>query len=373
MGRILLYGDSYRTPNLYYVTRFLAPDPMFYFAGEGEPVLAVSSMERSRAEKESRVQDVRSFDDLGYKDEYQRSGDTMSAIATAISNLIPDPIEEPIAVEPAFPALLADILRQRGMKIEPTPALLVNERRKKSDDEISSLADAQARAEQAVSEAISIIAEAEVSGDNLIFRGVPLTSERLRGHLDVSFARDGYVAESSIIASGPGSSDPHWIGSGLIKSHQPIILDIFPQNQATRYHGDVTRTVFKGEPPEELTVMYQAVLKAQGVALGMIRPGANGRDITEALHQSLAEDGFGEAGPKTARLTHGVGHGLGLEIHEEPRIGRVDYELHEGDVVTVEPGLYDPSIGGVRIEDVVVVTAEGIRNLNRLPKELTVL
>lgn len=370
MKRILLYGDSYRTPNLFYVTRFLAPDPVIYFESGNETVLAVSSMERSRAEKESSVKTVRSFDELGFKDAYERTGDPVAAMATAITNLIGGTVDEAIAVEPTFPVLLADLLRERGLRIEPAPDLLVGERRRKSPEEITALTEAQTRAERAVSEAISILSESEISGDSLIYKGIPLTSERLRGDLDVSFARDNYIAESSIIACGPGSSDPHWIGTGMIRPHQPIILDIFPQNRRTRYHGDVTRTVTKGEPSQDTVMMYEAVLQAQMVALEMIRPGANGREISEAVQQSLADKGFGHEGPKTARLTHGVGHGLGLEVHEEPRISSVDYELREGDVVTVEPGLYEPSIGGVRIEDVVVVTADGIRNLNRLPKDL---
>ena len=234
------------------------------------------------------------------------------------------------------------------------------------------MARAQARAELAISDTLAILAEARIVDDRLIYRGVPLTSERLRTEMDAAFIKDDYVADSTIIASGPGGSDPHWMGSGPIRPHQPLILDVFPQNRNTRYFGDVTRTVVRGEPAPDVVAMFESVAKAQSIALDMIRPGVNGRDIHRAVHASLAEDGYGENGPHKARLTHGTGHGLGLEVHEEPRLSDVDYELLEGDVVTVEPGLYDPEIGGVRLEDVVVITATGHRNLNRLPKDLVI-
>ncbi|HEV3310983.1 MAG TPA: Xaa-Pro peptidase family protein, partial [Chloroflexota bacterium] len=288
------------------------------------------------------------------------------------ANLLADFDADSLAVEPNFPVLLADIMRSRGFAIEPDRDLFVSERRRKTPAEIEALTRAQARAERAVSDAVEILTESHIADDSLLYRGVPLTAERLRGELVARLAGDDYLAESMIIAPGPGSSDPHWEGTGPIRPHQPIILDIFPQDRQSRYHGDVTRTVVKGEASPQVTRMFTSVEKAHAVAIGMIRAGVNGHDVHLAVQASFVADGYGEDGPHAARFTHGTGHGLGLEVHELPRISRIDMELLEGDVVTVEPGLYDPAIGGVRLEDVVVVTSDGHRNLNSLPKTLVV-
>lgn len=371
MSGILLYGDSFRNPNMFYVSGFLAPDPFFYVKRGGGEWMVVPPLEETRAQKEARVADVRNWNALGYETALDETGNRMLALAATMERLLTENQLLDVAVEPTFPILLADVLRERGVQVHPDANLLSSDRRHKSEEEIEAIAKAQARAEQAVADASEILAESEIVNDSVVHRGVPLTAERLRAELDVAFARDDFVSESMIVAPGPRSSDPHWFGSGPIKPHQPIILDIFPQDRSSRYYGDVTRTVVKGEPAEPLRRMYDSVFKAQSLALDMIRPGVNGRDVHQAVVDSFAEDGYGD-GHAGARYIHGTGHGLGLEVHEQPALGRMDVELKEGDVVTVEPGLYDPEVGGVRLEDVVVLTREGNRNLNKLPKELVV-
>lgn len=371
MSGFLLYGDTFRNPNVFFVTGFVAPDPIAYVKSDAGETLAVPPLEKTRAQKESRIEDVRSFDDLGYVKVLEDTGDAMTAMASIIERMLREDDSGPFMVEPSFPVILADFLRGRGITIEPRSDLLIDERRHKSTEQIEAIAHAQARAEQAITEATAILAEAEIHDGSLIFRGVPLTAERLRAELEMACARDNFVNDSMIVAPGPPSSDPHWFGSGPIKAHQPLILDIFPQDRQSRYHGDVTRTFVKGEPLDEIKRMYESVRKAQSKALGMIAPGVNGRDVHQAVVSSFSDDGYGN-GASAAKYTHGTGHGLGLEVHEQPRLSRVNMELREGDVVTVEPGLYDPRVGGVRIEDVVVVTSDRNRNLNHLPKELVV-
>ncbi len=141
-------------------------------------------------------------------------------------------------------------------------------------------------------------------------------------------------------------------------------------DEESRYFGDVTRTFVKGEPSAEILRMFEAVRKAQALALEMLGPGVNGHDVHNAVVESFKSDGFDE--DSDAKYIHGTGHGLGLEVHELPSLGKLDNELKPGDVVTVEPGLYDPRIGGVRLEDVVVIEEAGIRNLNALPKDLVI-
>jgi len=160
----------------------------------------------------------------------------------------------------------------------------------------------------------------------------------------------------------------------VLRAGLPIVLDIFPFDKVSRYWGDMTRTVVRGTPPPEVARMWDAVLEAQQAGLDAVKPGANGRDVHLACCETFKKHGFGSVTKgyrdiqSDARFIHGTGHGVGLEIHEFPRVGDIDVTLEVGDVVTVEPGLYDPRFGGIRIEDLVVVTESGCRNLTTLPK-----
>jgi Xaa-Pro aminopeptidase len=198
----------------------------------------------------------------------------------------------------------------------------------------------------------------------------------LRTEIDVELLKLGCAAEGTITAGGAQAADPHERGHGPLKTGESIILDIFPVDKTSRYYSDMTRTFVKGEPGEELQKMYDAVLESQEAALAMIRAGVNGRDVHKKVSDILHEAGYetlvhdqkpGE--PLQRGFIHGTGHGVGLEIHEAPRVSIADEELISGDVVTIEPGLYYPEIGGVRIEDLVVVTEDGCRNLTEFPKE----
>jgi Xaa-Pro aminopeptidase len=366
----LLYGDTASTPNIYYASRFVAPDPFIYGRADGKEIAVVPDLEKGRAAKESRVTDVRAFDDMGYQGELDATGNRTAATLGVMERLIRELGGTEVIVEATFPVIFADGLRERGITVVPDQDLFVGDRRRKSPEEVEAIARAQRRAELAIASARDILAESEVLRDTVVYRGVPLTAERLRADLEAAFVRDNFGNDSMIVAPGPGSADPHWLGTGPIRPVEPLILDIFPQDRQSRYYGDVTRTFVKGQPNDALARMFEAVRKAQAVALDMIAPGVNGRDVHAAVVASFAEDGYNEQ--SSAKYTHGTGHGLGLEVHELPSMGRIDFELQEGDVVTVEPGLYDPNLGGVRLEDVVVVEAAGTRNLNSLPKELVV-
>jgi Xaa-Pro aminopeptidase len=366
---MLLVGDSASNPNLYYTTHFLAGDPFVYMEHDGQGLLVVSAMEAGRARKESHVGTVKTFDDYGYRDLVRELGDRGKAFGHMLARIVGDAGADRVVVEPIFPVFYADLLREQGLQVEVDPDLLVEQRRQKSAEEVEAIAAAQRAAERATQRALDMMAASEIRDGVLYYQGEPVTSERLREAVDMSLLHDNMeTAHGSIIAPGPGAADPHWEGAGPIHAGEAVVMDIFPRGKSTRYFGDMTRTAVKGQPSETLQAMYDAVLKAQEAALAEIRPGANGKDVHGAVERVFADAGFaGEgAGP---RYIHGTGHGVGLEIHEGPGLSTTDQELLEGDVVTVEPGLYDPDIGGVRIEDTVVVTADGYRNLNSLPKE----
>jgi Xaa-Pro aminopeptidase len=174
------------------------------------------------------------------------------------------------------------------------------------------------------------------------------------------------------------------IGSGPLRAGEAIVMDIFPQHKSTRYYADMTRTVSKGEPPAEIVELYEITKRAQDAGIKALRPGVTGREVHEMVEDLIFAAGYDtlrkgqQHGPATngalpKGFIHGLGHGVGLEIHEAPSVGRSGTSpLRPGDVVTCEPGVYDPEIGGVRLEDMLVITEDGARNLTRAPRQLVV-
>ena len=210
----------------------------------------------------------------------------------------------------------------------------------------------------------------------LLVDGQPLTSERLRAAIDVFLLERGYTNPTAIIAGGPQGSDCHELGSGELRTEQPVIVDIFPRNRRTLYYGDCTRTVVHGPISEELQRMHRAVVAAKAAAIAAFRAGVTGEAVHEATKAAITSQGYavGLPGPNAptvyCAITHGTGHGIGLDVHEPPLLDKGGPELVVGDAVTIEPGLYCKAIGGVRVEDMVVVTRDGCVNLNRLPEGL---
>ncbi len=364
----------------YYLSGFLAPDPVICLRAAGKKYLAVSALEYGRAEKEAPVDELVSFDELELVKLAEELKSGARAFAAAAANLIRRAGAEgsPIAVPPQFGVAYADELRARGLRVEPDGRLFTELRRVKTPAEISHIEETQRAVEEACALAVGILEEAEISGDGALrWRGEALTSEILRSEIDIELLRRGCTAdEGTIAASGAQAADPHESGHGPLKAGEAIIVDIFPRNQRSRYYADMTRTFTKGEPDEKLQEMYDAVLEAQETALSMIRAGVNGRDVHDKVSDILHERGYktgkhdqkpGE--PLTEGFFHGTGHGVGLEVHEAPRVSTADEKLKSGDVVTVEPGLYGPGMGGVRIEDLVVVTEDGCHNMTNFPKE----
>jgi Xaa-Pro aminopeptidase len=366
---ILLVGDSESDQNLYYKTHFLAGDPFVYLETDGRQVLVVGRMEQGRAQKESSVPEVKTFDDYGYLDLIKGGADRTGAFLTVLERIAAES-GDGVTVEGRFPVLYADELRQRGVTLQVSADLLRVDRRRKSAGEIEAIEAAQRATERAMARARDLLAESHVLGDTLHLDGVPLTSERLRHEMDVALLREGMDPGEAIVACGPGAADPHWIGEGTLRAGESIIIDIFPRSKRTRYYADMTRTFVKGDPGEQLERMYAATELALDTALRLIRPSANGADIHRAVLDSFNAAGFSEDGGPW--MSHGTGHGVGLDIHEFPSLGVAGVELAEGDVVTVEPGLYDPAVGGVRLEDLAVVTANGCRNLTRFPRQFRV-
>lgn len=279
-----------------------------------------------------------------------------------------------VVVPASFPLEYADALRAHGVSVTAGGSPFFPGRIAKTAPEIAMIREAQEATEGAMDAAVRLIRGAEIRGDALVHEGAPLTAEKVRETIGIDLLRRGFIAGTPIVAGGIQACDPHEVGFGALPANSPIILDIFPRSATTGYFGDMTRTVVRGRASEKARRMFSAVLEGQEIAFRLIRAGAAAYTIHAAITARFEELGFptGEAGGRMQGFFHGTGHGLGLEIHEPPRIGKVKTTLRSGMVVTVEPGLYYSDAGGVRLEDIVVVTRNGCENLNRYPKELEV-
>ncbi|MBF0159348.1 MAG: M24 family metallopeptidase [Magnetococcales bacterium] len=374
----LIYADSERSADLYYAVGLFIPDPFLFVQDlSGRRHMVVSVLEFNRACRLARVDQVHELESL--KRRYQQQqGHEPAGNADWMAWFLLE-LDITTVMAPAdFPLLLADQLRRLGVVVTPCDGLFWPQRACKTEEEVSLIEDALHLTAVAMASGIDLIRAAAIGSDGWLYLdGQQLTSERVRGEIDAMLARMGAEASHTIVCGGLLSADPHESGHGPLAAHSPIILDVFPRVGRSGYWGDMTRTVCRGEAPQRLKAMWQAVRVGQQLAFGLIASGCSGRQIHDAVTESMASAGFSTG--ITAEgvhfgFIHGTGHGLGLEIHEAPRIGMRDARLEQGHVVTVEPGLYYPDIGGVRLEDVVLVTADGCRLLTpcltQLPKEL---
>jgi Xaa-Pro aminopeptidase len=333
----------------------------------------LTDLEFGRGKKESRVDEVVSYSQME-QDARQADGKPV-AFEGVVLHLLRQREIERVEVPARFPLRIADALREGGVEVISRPDPFFPERAIKRADEIACLEESQAATEAAMLMAIDAVRRSDPGVDGVLqLEGEPLTSERLKGMVRAFLLERGLQIGPFIIAPGDQGCDPHDVGSGPLHAGEMIIIDIYPQHMTHRYWGDMTRTVVRGGASEVQKKMYAAVKRAQEAAIEMIRPGASGQKIHRRVQQIFEEAGF----PTEQRdgtwvgFFHGTGHGLGLDIHEPPRISAIGPDLQEGLVVTVEPGLYYPGHGGCRIEDVVLVTGDGCRNFNLAAKELEV-
>jgi Xaa-Pro aminopeptidase len=379
---LLFYGDSYRYPDIYHTIRFLAPDPQIVLEDGSEVVMLTNSLEQGRATKQSRATKIHNVDEFGSRELVAGGMKALDATATVIERFLGSRGVKRVTVPSYFPLGLADALRAKGFDLVVGDGL-EGRRRAKRDDELRALEATQRATEEAWQLGVDAIARADVRPDGTLgLDGAPLTAERVRAIVEGALLERGCLAESTIIAPGKQAADPHMIGTGPLRAREPIVMDIFPQHKETRYFADMTRTVSKGAPAPEIVRMYEIVMRAQDTGITALRPGITGREVHELVEDIIFAAGYDtlRAGqkhdpsdPVTRGFIHGTGHGVGLEIHEAPSVGRGGTSpLAAGDVVTVEPGVYDPDIGGVRLEDMLVITASGSRNLTRAPRQLVV-
>jgi Xaa-Pro aminopeptidase len=366
----LLDADS-ETPDQRYLSGFDAPDP-FVTLYDGDTHLLVSALEYGRAKTASRADTVARHSD------YTEGSGSREAAGEVLAAFLDDHDVSSILVPPRFPVGVADDLRERDIGVtseDDGAGVLTDIRAVKTDEEIEHVWTAQRANERAMAAAEELLGEATIEGDRLVHDGETLTAERMKTEIETTLLHEGCALSETIVASGADAADPHDRGSGPIAPGEAVIVDIFPKDNETSYHADMTRTFVKGEPSETIEEWYDLTHEALRAALDVVEPGATGAEVHDAVC-----DVYEDAGEPTLRddsetetgFFHGTGHGVGLAVHELPSLSFEGDELEAGNVVTVEPGLYDPDVGGVRIEDFVVVTGESYENLTEYPKELVV-
>ncbi len=366
----LMIAASESDANLYYATKFVAPDPFIFADIKGEKVMLMSDLEVDRARHQATVDRVLSYSD--YERRARDGGVQSPGVIDVIHALLQEHGVQRITVPGNFSFKHARRLEQLGYQLEPGPEPFYEHRAVKTDEEVKHVEASQRATEHAVAAAFETLEAATVKDDHLWLDGQPLTSERIKKLINVTLMEMDCVAQHTIVAGGEQACDPHDEGSGPLPANQCIIFDVFPRSASSRYFADMARTVVRGRPTPEMTRLYQTVKDAQEEAITKIKDGADGAKI----HREILER-FEAAGYRTGLIDgrmqgffHGTGHGVGLDIHEAPRISRTGSTLQEGHIVTVEPGLYYPGVGAVRIEDMVLVTRDGCRNLTNFPKVL---
>lgn len=364
----LLIAASELDSNLYYATRFIAPDPFIFLQIKGERLMIMSDLELDRARSQARVDRVLSYTELERRAREQGIDTPRSADVAHV--VLKEAGVSVIRVPGNFGLTHALRLQQLGYQLIAAPEPFFESRAIKTEDEIRCVEASQRATEEAVAAAHAALRAATPRDGVLWLDGEPLTSERIKKLINVKLMERDCVAQHTIVAGGDQACDPHHEGSGPLPADRSIIFDVFPRSAQTRYFADMSRTVVRGKASPEMKKLYQAVKDAQERAISEVRDGADGAKIHQGICERFEAAGYrtGVVNGRMQGYFHGTGHGVGLDIHEPPRISRTGSRLQEGQIVTVEPGLYYPGLGAVRIEDMVLVTRDGCRNLTNFPK-----
>lgn len=364
----LIVAASDSNADMLYATGFRVPDAFLFLENAGRSSVMLSDLEVDRGRREARVDDVIAYSDVEAK--VRGRSKKSPPYDRVAARFLSEQNVSAVVVPKDFPLGLARELIAAGIEITPAKGHFWPQRELKTREEVGSLEKALALTETAMQRAFEILRASRIKSDrSLTWKNAPLTSERLRTEIESVILRCGGVAmNNSIVACGEQACDPHERGHGPLLANSLIILDVFPRDAATGFFGDLTRTVVRGRASDAQRRLWEVCLRGQKNALRALRPGANGGAIQDETRNFFTNQGYPTAlcdGHWTG-FFHGLGHGLGLEIHEEPRLARV--VLKPGQVFTIEPGLYVPGIGGVRHEDVALITPTGKRLLSSLDK-----
>ncbi len=374
--QVLIYADTVRSPELRHEVPLLVPDPFMYAERDGARYVLTNVLEANRIAGVGSYE-VHLSDEYGL-DELIKEGRKPDEIRNEIMLRACRAFGIDDAVVPFwFPLQLADFLRKNGIQLQADRELFDDRRRVKNVAEIEGIRRAQRAAEAGMAAARDLLVAAEQRNGTLTVDGEPLTSERIKLAIGRAFTELDCTADEFIVAHGAQGASGHDMGSGPIAPGEAVVIDLWPKDRASACFADMTRTFVVGEPPEEIVEWQRLCKEALDRSLDAVKAGVKGRDVYDVSCDVFEERGYPtqrtkELGkPLDEGFFHGLGHGVGLEVHEEPGLGFIGRkELLAGDVVTIEPGLYRQGFGGVRLEDLVLVTENGAENLTHFPYDL---
>jgi Xaa-Pro aminopeptidase len=367
----LIVAPSDHDADMLYATRMFVGDPFIFLQQNGKRTILLSDLEIDRGRRQAQVDEILPYSE--FEREVQGKAKKAPAFEKVLSHFLQKRGVRSAVVPASFPLGYAEELGRAKIRLQTTNGLFWPEREAKTDDELRLMRRALSITEKGLARAVEVLSACKARrGKRLDWFGRVLTSEMLRAEIDSAILHAGGLPANTIVAGGDQACDPHERGSGPLYADSLIILDVFPRDASSGYYGDLTRTVVRGRASEEQRRLWDTVREGQALALRKMKPGADGLEVHNEVKKLFAGRGF----PTEVRdgrqvgFFHGTGHGLGLEIHEFPRFQKTVFK--PGQVLTVEPGLYYPGVGGVRIEDVAVVTETGNRVLSRFEKRLEI-
>lgn len=367
----LIIAASEDDANLFYATKFLAPDPFIYLQTAEKRIIFMNDLEFERAKKQAKVEEVVSINKYA-----ERLKEKSSKLIEVVAEILKEYKIKNLLVPSDFNAQDYVFLTNKGYKIEFKEDPFFEKRLVKTEEEVEAIKRTQKYLEEAFDEAVRFLRICTIKDGFIYYDKKQVTSEDLKKIINVKLMQNNCIAKHTIVACGNDAVDPHSSGSGALKANEQIIIDIFPQSLDTMYFADMTRTIVKGRASERLKNIYEIVKKAQQLAISMVKPGADVKEVDLKVREFFEKNSYktGVINGITQGFFHSTGHGIGLEIHELPIVSskRASYNLKEGNIITIEPGLYYIDKGAVRLEDMVVVSKNGCINLTKCQKYLEI-
>jgi len=372
---VLIFGDS-SSPSMRHEVPLAVPDPFLYVEHEGGRTVIASAFEVQRIKDAAPELDVRAPEHFGLDDLLAQGVPRIEAELDVYVRVCHELGVTDAAVPAMFPLLVADHLRANGIDVHVDSELFQDRRRRKSPTEVEGLRRAQRACEAALDVSRAMLRDAATDGDALTLDGEPLTAERVKHEIERVFSAHGAVGDEFIVSHGPQTAVGHELGSGTLRPGEPIVFDLFPRDRESGIYSDMTRTYVVGDVPDEIAEYHRLCREALERTTAAARPGVNGRDLMQMACDLFHEHGYPTQLSKRpgevleSGFFHGLGHGVGLQVHEKPALSRTGDDLVAGDVITLEPGLYRAGFGGVRLEDILLVTEDGAEVVTQYPYDL---
>jgi len=376
MTDVLIHADTDRDPTMRHEVPLTIPDPFLYIEHDGRRYAVITAFERERLGAAAPDIEALAPEQFGM-DELLRGGTPPAdAWLQVYTRALREIGVAEAAVPSRFPVEIVDHLRSQGVTLRVDRELFDGRRRSKNATEIAGLRRAQRACEAALDVARQMLRDSEARDGFLQLDGEPLTSERIKAEMQRVFLAHGTVADEFIVASGAQGAVGHDMGSGRIAADLPVVFDLWPRDTATAVYTDMTRTYVVGEVPDEIREYHRLCKEALDRTTEAAKPGVNGRALMQIACDLFAEHGYPTQLTKKpgevldSGFFHGLGHGVGLEVHERPRLSVTGDDLIPGDVITLEPGLYRAGYSGVRLEDILLVTDDGVETVTQYPYDL---